>query len=408
MRVAFVDLMFSWPPHGGADVDLYHTATQLQELGYDVHVFVAACERSWERGKFEPAQLPFPATRLDFTPLGFNRREVSRRFRAAIDAWQPDVVVLGDGFFLKPDVAGALAHYPTVCRYYAYEFACPRDLLLFKDDAPCPNSFLRTPDVCRRCALAHLGAEIKRGARLAWPREYLAARAFLPGYRRRLVRSIRRFGAIIVYNEVQRRLLEGFNENVVLVPGGVNVDEFDAAPSRVPDGRAIILMAGRAEDPAKGLRVLRDAGEQLAKNRQDFTIWITQPEAGSQYPWLQYVGWHDHAGMQRLYRQAALCVVPSLWEEPFGMVAVEAMASGRPVCASRVGGLQGIVRHEETGFLYDPEDSAVLAGFLGRLLDDPALRARMGRAGRRRAEIEYDWGGIVATHYPPLLEQVLS
>ena len=68
MRVAFVDLLFSWPPHGGADVDVYHTVAQLEAHGYDVHLFGAACQTSWERGKFHSADMPFPATRLDFSP----------------------------------------------------------------------------------------------------------------------------------------------------------------------------------------------------------------------------------------------------------------------------------------------------------------------------------------------------
>jgi len=89
------------------------------------------------------------------------------------------------------------------------------------------------------------------------------------------------------------------------------------------------------------------------------------------------------------------------------LVAVEAMASGRPVCASRVGGLQDIVVHGETGFLFDRGDSGALADSLVRLLDDANLRQRMGEAGRKRAEGEYDWKRIAAVHYPPLLEACL-
>ena len=97
-----------------------------------------------------------------------------------------------------------------------------------------------------------------------------------------------------------------------------------------------------------------------------------------------------------------------MWEEPFGLVAVEAMAAGRPVCASRVGGLQEIVRHDETGFLFDRGDGAGLTKVLARLLDHPALRARCGAVGRQLVEREYDWHRVITRHYVPLIEELCS
>ena len=103
-----------------------------------------------------------------------------------------------------------------------------------------------------------------------------------------------------------------------------------------------------------------------------------------------------------------MVVVPSVWEEPFGLVAVEAMATGLPVCASRIGGLADIVRHGETGFLFTPGDASELAGQLNTLLDDAALRYRLGEAGRRVAEKEYDWDGIIERRYLPFLRELTA
>ncbi len=77
--------------------------------------------------------------------------------------------------------------------------------------------------------------------------------------------------------------------------------------------------------------------------------------------------------------------VPSLWEEPFGLVVVEAMAAGRAVVASKAGGIPEIVRHGETGLLVERGDVVGLAEALARLLQDQALRSRMAAAGRRIA-----------------------
>ena len=408
MRVAFVDLFFSWPPHGGADVDLYNVALCLHKMGYEVHVFVAACEDSWERGTVDPAKLPFPATRLDFTPRQVNRIEMPRRLRAAVDAWKPDVVFLCDGFFLKPYVSEALKHYPTVLRYYAYELVCPRDSRLFLNEAACPMNYLRTPETCRPCALQGMADEIKRWRFLSWTQEYIAARAFMPAYYSFLIQSLKHSRVIVVSNPLHVRQLEGFHPDVRIIPGGVNIEDFSySSPvSRGANDKKIIFMSGRVEDPAKGMATLREAGERLARERTDFEIHVTHTDFSINNDWLKAIGWHKHAEIMELYTRSDICVVPSIWQEPFGLVAVEAMASGRPVCATRVGGLQDIVVHGETGFLFDAGDSAALAKHLSVLLDNSDLRVRMGEAARKRASQEYDWKRIAARYYPPIIEDL--
>jgi len=83
--------------------------------------------------------------------------------------------------------------------------------------------------------------------------------------------------------------------------------------------------------------------------------------------------------------RASIAVVPSVWQEPLGQVAVEAMLAGRPVVASDVGGLRDVVQHGSTGLMVAPGDPGALAAALDDLLDDPGLRRRMGEAGRIRA-----------------------
>jgi glycosyltransferase involved in cell wall biosynthesis len=85
------------------------------------------------------------------------------------------------------------------------------------------------------------------------------------------------------------------------------------------------------------------------------------------------------------WRHAGIGLVPSLWPEPFGLVAVEAMRSGVPVVASRIGALPGIVVDGVTGILVTPGESAELRAAIRRLDQDPELRARMGAAGLMQA-----------------------
>lgn len=408
MRLAFVDLLFSWPPNGGADVDLFQVAAGLHRAGHDVRLFVVHEEGSWERGAFDAERFPLPATRIDFAAGALDCGAVCARLKTAVDTWRPDVVFLCDGYFLKPHVALALAEHPLVLRYYAHEMACHRDILRFKDGDVCPNAYVRTPDECRKCALEFHRPALRRMEMNAWRAEYLAARAYAPEYHAVVKEALRRSKAGIVYNNAMARLLEPHCGRTVVVPGGVDPEAFTFSPAAAKGAEEVktIFMPGRGEDPAKGLAVLLEACEKLREERGDFELVVTMPQDLCDAEFVKAVGWAGRREMAELYAAADICVVPSVWEEPFGMVAVEAMASGRPVCASRVGGLQDIVAHMETGFLFDRGDSAELAKQLSLLLENPSMRAEMGAAGRRRAEAEYAWDVVIAKYYAPLLESL--
>lgn len=94
------------------------------------------------------------------------------------------------------------------------------------------------------------------------------------------------------------------------------------------------------------------------------------------------------------YHAADVFLLPSL-HEPFGIVILEAWAAGRPVVASRVGGVAGLVRDEEDGLLFAPGDVAGCVAALRRLGDDAALAARLAEAGRRKAA-EHSWDRVTA------------
>jgi hypothetical protein len=95
--------------------------------------------------------------------------------------------------------------------------------------------------------------------------------------------------------------------------------------------------------------------------------------------------------------------MPTIAQEALGRTAVEAMAVGRPVIASRLGGLPFTVVDGATGLLSEPGDAQDLARKIEMLLDDVPLRERLGQAGRRRFEEHYSWDVIIKRHYLPLL-----
>jgi glycosyltransferase involved in cell wall biosynthesis len=100
---------------------------------------------------------------------------------------------------------------------------------------------------------------------------------------------------------------------------------------------------------------------------------------------VEFRGYARHEDLPALYRSASVCVVPSRWPEPFGLVGLEAMAHGRPVIGFRIGAIPEWLADGETGFLVEPFSTADLARRIASIIGDPALAARMGEAGRRAA-----------------------
>ncbi len=410
MRIAIVDLMFSWPPHGGGCTDLKETATGLKRLGHDVHLFAACCPWAWQRGTIDENLLDFPVHKVDFTYRTFNRFALPKRFRKEVDRLSPDIVFFGDSYFLKPFLITAFADYPIVARFYTYEIFCPRYYMLYRKDGICDTHYLKSPLGCMQCAMEEMRWPILRWRHDVWSHEFVASLGFLPGYHKLVLSSVRKCDAIIVYNRMTRELFEPYHSNVHVVPGGVDIERFRYSEPVRKGARDVkyVLMSGRIGDQRKGISVLYEAARMLRAERDDFRVWVTHDDVTINDDVMEAVGWHSHDRLMDLYSRADICVAPSLWAEPFGMVAVEAMASGRPVVASDVGGLADSVVNGETGFLVPPGDAAALAQKLRLLLDNPELRAEMGRRGRMRVEDDFYWPRIVETHYPPILTEVLA
>lgn len=109
----------------------------------------------------------------------------------------------------------------------------------------------------------------------------------------------------------------------------------------------------------------------------------------------------------RYYYSAADVAVTTPWYEPFGLTPLEAMACGRPVIGSAVGGITFTIKDGETGLLVPPRDPEALAAALQRLFDQPVLRKRMGLAARKRVQREFSWP-IVAMRTGALYDKTLA
>ncbi len=135
----------------------------------------------------------------------------------------------------------------------------------------------------------------------------------------------------------------------------------------------------------KGIETLLEAYAGLVGAPPLVLVGYTLPETPKTFPPNVVVlkNW-PHAAVMTAWHHSLAGIVPSIWPDPCPSVAMEAMAAGKPVIASRIGGLPEIVADGETGILVPPGDPDALRAAMARLLDDPALAARMGAAGRQR------------------------
>jgi D-inositol-3-phosphate glycosyltransferase len=108
---------------------------------------------------------------------------------------------------------------------------------------------------------------------------------------------------------------------------------------------------------------------------------------------VHFLGAHEHEELPLVYSASDIVVVPS-YHESFGLVAVEALSCGRPVVATRAGGLMTIIRNAETGFLV-PRCPGFFAERLDSLLGEPAMLARMSRAARPSVE-QFSWQNVAS------------
>ena len=99
---------------------------------------------------------------------------------------------------------------------------------------------------------------------------------------------------------------------------------------------------------------------------------------------IHFTGWLGSGGIERLLARADLVVCPSVWNEPFGLVGLEAMAHAKPVVAFAVGGIPEWLEDGATGFLVPRKDTLAMAAAIDRVLADRALARRLGEHGRQR------------------------
>ena len=219
-------------------------------------------------------------------------------------------------------------------------------------------------------------------------------------------------GRIAVSPAARHFISRYFPGEYKIVPNGVEPGRYQRAVpiARYRDGVPNILFVGRME-PRKGLIYLLRAFRKLQRDGVRARLLLVGTGPGErearryvltrQLDDVEFLGRVSEAQKAQLFKTADIYVSPATGRESFGIVLLEAMSAGAPIICSDIHGYRGVVRRERDGILVEPGNADALAASIRRLIDDPALRAQLSRAGEERAQL-FTWervGQAVEEYY---------
>jgi len=235
-------------------------------------------------------------------------------------------------------------------------------------------------------------------------------------FRRPLQRRLAMLSAVIAVSQSTIVAMERyFDADWRIIPNGIDTELFrhddGPRPATMRDDRPVILFLGRF-DPRNGLATLIDAFKRVKGRRRRAQLVVVGDGPLRHYyaahawrdPDITFVGavLNDRPAY---YANSDIYACPTT-KASFGITLLEAMACGTPIVCSDILGFRDVVRHDREALMVPREDRDALANALVHLLDDEALRRRLGAVGRARS-LEYDWKRV-ATSILDVYREVVS
>lgn len=392
LRVAF--LIYRGNPRcGGQGVYTRHLTRELVALGHSVEVFSGP---PWPELDEGVGFTPVAGLDLYRDPDPF-RIPARREFTSLADV--AEFAVMMSAGFGEP-----LAYSMRLAKFLDHrrdEFDIVHDdqcigpgiLRLHRRGWPLLETLHHPITVDRSIALDH--------ATSAWKR-FTTRRWF--GFLRMQIRVVKQLPAVLTVSHNSRADIHDQMgvalERLTVVPVGVDHEVFRPYEDVVKK-KGRLMVTSSSDVPMKGLVPLLEAIAKLRVERNIDLVVIGNPQPkGRVARTLERLGLNDIVStisgvsdeeLARLYGEAEVAIVPSLYEG-FSLPAIEAMSCGVPVVATTGGALPEVVGVSgETGLLVEPNNPEALVEAIGQLLDDAALRARLGAAGRARVIERFTW-----------------
>ena len=306
---------------------------------------------------------------------------VSRALDRIVRRFRPDIVHGHD--WLARSYLPVRPFHPArfILTLHYYTTSCAKKTLM-RNEMPCDGP---EPGKCFSCVTDHYGA-VKGPALLGLHRGTTILERGLVDHLIAVSQATARGNRISDGPDLSiiPNMLSGSQEECL---------EIKSYAERLPNEPFLLYVGDFRRD--KGLDVLLSAYTRLHDAPPLVLIgktWNASPS--SLPPGVVELGEWPHAAVQAAWRACGIAIVPSVWAEPFGLVVIEAMRAGKPVVASRVGGIPEIIDHGETGWLVEPDDPEELASAISHLLLDDHLASRLG-TNAREASYAYDESCVV-------------
>jgi len=211
-------------------------------------------------------------------------------------------------------------------------------------------------------------------------------------------------GRIAVSEKARKTLVEILGGDAVLIPNGVNCKQFEHGEplDGYPRNGKTLLFLGRIDESRKGLAVLLAALPDVLQTFPDIELLVAGPGdidgvreslPANIAEHVRFLGLISEEDKVRAFKSADVYVAPNTGGESFGIVLLEAMASGTPVVASDIDAFSRVLEAGEAGVLFANENAQSLAATLIDLLSDENRLAQLRVEGNRRAR-EFDWASV--------------
>ena len=368
MRLLLVHNRYRAIEPSGENYVVESEAHELSRRGHEVQVWGPSSDEIAGYGTREKVALP-------------GRVVWSRKSRSALgdalDRHRPDVVHLHNTFpLISGSILGLLADrkVPTVATLHNYRLLCASGVLF------------REGRICHDC----VGSSTLHGVRHGCYRDSRLATVPITASNLLHLDRWKRLNALLTLSSAQRDVFvqAGFEPDRIIVKPNF-VTEFPGSAVVTPPGEGFVY-AGRLAE-TKGLRVVMDAWVQLEARglRPPLTIIGTGPLESeverfcASHPWVRAVGRLSRDECFEAFRACRAVLVPSIWEETFGLVVAEAMMFGRAAVATKLGSFPDLIRHRDDGLLVAPNDPSELAAAVEELCLDDRLPATLGLAARQ-------------------------
>ena len=197
-----------------------------------------------------------------------------------------------------------------------------------------------------------------------------------------------------------------FPSNYTIIPNGIDVPRFEKPrpkPSEFRSDAFNIVFVGRVGEKRKGLRFLLGAYSTLRWRYSNLRLIVVGAGVPDRESWRMmgergiddviFAGPVTDDELPAYYQHADVFCAPNTGQESFGLVLVEAMASGAPIVASRILGFEGVADHEKDALLVDVGDEYAFANSIQRLIEEPDLKDRLVQNGREKVQ-RFGWARV--------------